>query len=128
MTVYDESKTPFKLSERLASGGQGVVWRIQGNDSYLFKHYHEKPSEHDTAKHKLLRAQAASLSKVAALPISLGFSNAKLNQQIGVFLPYVDGFEIFELYGPRSRIKKFPNANFKFLIRVAYNLAVAFEE
>jgi len=126
--VYDESKTPFRLGPRLASGGQGVVWRLEGTDAYLFKQYHQSPTNRDSSKHRLLRAQSTSLINVAALPISLGFGDSHLNSQTGIFLPYVGGFEIFELYGTRSRIQRFPNGNFKFLIRVAYNLAVAFEE
>jgi DNA-binding helix-hairpin-helix protein with protein kinase domain len=68
------------------------------------------------------------LKKVAALPVSLAFSDQQQNHVTGIFLPFIGGQEIYELYGTRSRLQYFPTAKFNFLIRAAYNLAVAFCE
>ena len=126
--AYDESGMQFTLDTRLASGGQGVVWKLAGNDAYLAKIYHAAPSTRESAKHRLLRAKADSLKAVAALPLSIAFRDRRLTSPIGIFIPFVEGKEVFELFGTASRLQHFPRANFKFLIRVAYNIAAAFEE
>lgn len=126
--AYDESGKLFSFGARLASGGQGVVWRLVGNDGYLAKIYHATPSTRESAKLRLLRAKADSLKAVAALPLSVAFSDRHLKTPAGIFIPFVAGKEIFELFGTASRLQHFPKANFKFLVRVAYNIAAAFEE
>jgi DNA-binding helix-hairpin-helix protein with protein kinase domain len=127
-TVYDEVRTAFTLGEQLARGGQGVVWRLASNNDYLVKIYHHPLTGKETAKHRVLRGKSENLKNVAALPMSLAFEDTLLAKHLGVFIPFIGGFEIFELYGTRSRLQHFPNANFKFLVRAAYNLAVAFEQ
>jgi DNA-binding helix-hairpin-helix protein with protein kinase domain len=127
-TIYDESKNAFTLGEQLAQGGQGVVWRLVGNSNKLVKIYHRQPSKKERGKHQLLRGKSEKIGDVAALPVSLAFEDVSLSKHIGIFMPFVGGTEVFELYGTRSRLQHFPKANFKFLVRVAYNLAVAFEE
>jgi DNA-binding helix-hairpin-helix protein with protein kinase domain len=127
-TVYDESRNAFTLGEQLARGGQGVVWRLAGNNNYLVKIYHSPLSRKETDKHRVLRSKSSNLKNVAALPISLAFEDALLSKHVGIFIPFVGGSEVFELYGTRSRLQYFPKANFKFLVRAAYNLAVAFED
>lgn len=126
-TVYDEAGTAFTLGEQLARGGQGVVWRLAGSADHLVKIYHNSLSRRETDKHRVLRSNSNGLKNVAALPMSLAFEDARLAKHIGVFIPFVGGSEVFELYGTRSRLQHFPKANFKFLVRAAYNLAVAFD-
>lgn len=127
-TVYDESRNAFSLSEPLARGGQGVVWRLAGHDNHLVKIYHSPLSRKETDKQRVLRNNCHILRNVAALPVSLAFDDALLLRNVGVFIPFIGGVEIFELYGTRSRLKHFPNATFQFLVFAAYNLAAAFEE
>lgn len=127
-TVYDEVRTAFTLGEQLARGGQGVVWRLAGNSDHLVKIYHSHLTRKETDKHRVLRSKSDKLKNVAALPMSLAFEDTLLAKHVGVFIPFVGGAEVFELYGTRSRIQHFPKANFKFLVRAAYNLAVAFED
>lgn len=127
-TIYDEACSAFNLGERLASGGQGVVWRLAGFNDHLVKIYHNQLSIRETDKQRFLRTKAEKLKKVAALPISLAFSDSLRTKHIGIFLPYIGGSEVFELYGTRSRLEHFPRAGFKFLVQAAYNLAAAFED
>jgi DNA-binding helix-hairpin-helix protein with protein kinase domain len=126
--AYDKSGKLFAFGARLASGGQGVVWKLSGNERYLAKIYHTPPSSRESAKCRLLQTKADALKGVAALPFSLAFSDHHRTTPIGVFIPYVAGIEVFELFGTASRLQHFPKANFKYLVRVAYNIAAAFEE
>jgi DNA-binding helix-hairpin-helix protein with protein kinase domain len=127
-TIYDEVRAAFTLGEELGRGGQGVVWRLTGSNDHLVKTYLNPLTRRDSDKHRVLRSKAERLKSVAALPISLAFEDSLLAKHVGVFIPFVGGAEIFELYGTRSRLQHFPRANFKFLVRAAYNLAAAFEE
>ena len=126
--AYDESGRLFTFGTRLGSGGQGVVWKLIDSDGYLAKIYHSNPTNRELSKYRLLRTKADALENVAALPLSIAFSDRQLKTSIGIFVPYIAGTEVFELFGIASRIQHFPKANFKYLVRVAYNVAVAFEE
>ena len=128
MPTYDESGNAFNIGPRLASGGEGTIFRLTDQDGFCLKQYHAAPDAAKVEKLKWLRAKSATLSKIAALPVSLGFSDQRLSCVTGIFIPFIGGQEIYELYGTRSRLQYFPNAKFNFLIRAAHNLAVAFDE
>jgi DNA-binding helix-hairpin-helix protein with protein kinase domain len=126
--VFDESRTPFDLGAQLARGGEGVVWKLRSTDEYLTKIYHQRPGLLAAQKQRVLQRFSDELKGCAALPLSLAFSDAALNTHVGIFLRFVGGHEIHELYGSRSRSEHYPNASFKFLVCAAANLAAAFEE
>jgi DNA-binding helix-hairpin-helix protein with protein kinase domain len=126
--VYDETGSAVLLGNQFASGGQGEIYRLKGTDTLCAKVYHEKPDALQTQKLKLLRSRAAALSKVAAVPKSLAFADARLTTVIGIIIPFVRGHEVHELYGTRARLHNFPKANFKFLVHAAYNLALVFDD
>jgi DNA-binding helix-hairpin-helix protein with protein kinase domain len=126
--VFDETGRMFRLASQLASGGEGVIYRVQQTESLCVKVYHEKPNAQQTAKLKLLRSRADELVKVAALPKSLAFAEEQISTPVGIIIPFVRGYEIHELYGTRARLHHFPKANFKFLVHTAYNLAHVFND
>jgi hypothetical protein len=125
--IYDEHGARFELGNKLGQGGQGVVWRLKGQPLHLVKIYHDQPSHRDFAKHSILKEKSGSLSHYAALPVSLAFRDTAKKNHVGVFIPYVEGRSIFELYGTSSRVELFPQASFQFLVRVACNVATVFE-
>lgn len=126
--AYDETKTAFRLGSQLARGGQGVISYLDGVQTHCIKIYHHQPAARQISKLQSLRSKAPMLAKLAALPTSIAFSDPELKSPVGIFIPFVKGHEIYELYGTRARIQHFPKANFKFLVHAAYNLAVSFEE
>ena len=126
--IFDESGRVFPLGRQFASGGQGVIYRLQETETLCVKAYHEKLDARQTRKLKLLRAHAEALANVAALPKSMAFADAKLSEPVGIIIPFVRGHEIHELYGTRARLHHFPKANFKFQVHAAYNLALVFDE
>ncbi len=126
--IFDESGAAHRVGAQMASGGQGSIYRLRDTESLCVKLYHERPNGRQMQRIKLLRARESALARVAAMPKSIAFSELGAASAIGVFLPFVRGHEIHELYGTRARLHHFPNVNFKFLVHVAYNLAVAFDE
>lgn len=53
--------------------------------------------------------------------------NDKDGRAVGFLMPKISGFRpAFELYGPKLRLKQFPKADWRFLIRAASNTAKAF--
>lgn len=127
-TAYDERGVPYPLGPKVASGGQGTIWRIAGHETFCVKVYHKPPDPRHIAKLRVMIGKQAALGKVAALPTSLAFSDKAKTKIAGVFLPFIVGKEIFELYGTRSRLQHFATAKYNFLVHTACNLAAAFED
>jgi len=49
-------------------------------------------------------------------------------QLLAILMPRVSGIELHDVYGPKSRMTKFPTARNKFLVTVAFNLCAALED
>ena len=116
------------MGSSLARGGEGAISRLEERDDLCVKLYRKPPGAQQWQKLKLLRNQTPGLAKVAALPMSLAYADVERTTLVGVFFPFVHGRAIFELYGARARLEHFPRADFRFLIKVAHNLAGAFEQ
>ena len=129
MQIFDEAGNKFVVASRVASGGEGVVYRLDGTDDYCVKIYHPNapPSPAHQDKLRALRRQANELKSCAALPISLGFSDPERKAFTGIFMPFSKGCDIYELYNPQGRWDHFKTANFEFIVRAGVNLAAAFE-
>src|SRR5271170_7773274 len=100
----DEVGSVYRLGAQLATGGQGALYRLQDTEALCLKVYHQRPNPMQMQRLKLLRAREAALAKVAALPKSIAFAEVGAGSAIGVFLPFVRGHEIHELYGTRARL------------------------
>ena len=35
--VFDESRSPFDLGDKLGGGGEGVVWRLSSTNDFVVK-------------------------------------------------------------------------------------------
>jgi len=127
LTVYDGNGRSFQISHAFAQGGQGAISQLKERDDLCVKLYHQPPDAQQIQKLKLLQNHTTVLTGIAALPVSLAYADAERKKLIGVFFPLIHGRAIFELYGVRSRLEYFPDADFRFLIHTADNLANAFE-
>ena len=125
--VYDETGRAFRVGQVFAHGGEGVISQLEDNDQLCVKLYRGPLMTQQKEKFALLRARALVLAPVAALPVSLAYATSERKVATGVFLPFVHGRAIFELYGSRSRLEHFPRADFRFLVHAAHQLAVVFE-
>ena len=124
--IYDESGTVFQMGDELARGGQGVVRKLRSVNSHLVKIWHSPPSQADRRRSEALRQLAGSLSDVAALPVSLAFSDAAKTRHCGVFIPLAEGWDIFEIYNTGSRRGLLPGATFELLVKTARQTAQTF--
>lgn len=124
--LTDERGRAISLGPELGRGGEGIVYEVEGRPDVVAKLYH-RPL--DAARVAKLRAMAelssGELRRVAAWPIATlaGAPGA----MAGILLPrVVQHRPIHHLYGPRSRLSAFPDADWRFLVQVAANLARAF--
>ena len=115
-----------RLGQEIGRGGEGAVFAVEGQKDRVAKIY-SSPPDRGKAQKLVAMSEAAnpSLLKIAAWPDTL------LRDKEGV----VRGFtmpravarrDIHELYTPKSRLKAFPEADFRFLVHVAANVARAF--
>lgn len=125
--VYDKRGNRITLGRELGRSGEGVVLEVCDNRGLAAKIYH-KPASADKALKLAAMAALPSerLLRLAAWPVDTlhGQPGSTL---IGFLMPKAAQLEkIHDLYGVKSRMVHFPNANWHFLLRTASNLARAF--
>src|SRR5262244_2321683 len=115
-----------RLGRRIGAGAEGEVYEIQDNSDLVAKVYHEPPPPEKAEKLVALsRLGNERLFNLSAWPVStlrdtpdgevLGFMMKKISQ----------AEEVHALHSPKSRLQKFPEASWAFLIYVAANIARA---
>lgn len=118
---------PLQFTTELGRGGEGAVFEVGNHPDLVAKMYHEVPEALKSAK---LAAMANGctdrLSRISAWP-----TDTVRDADSGV----VRGFlmkrvarqkDIHVLYGPKTRLRDYPDATYRFLVHVAANLARAF--
>ena len=120
------NKLPLRLARELGRGGEGAVYSLENAPNLVAKVYRRPPGAAKSEKlRSMVRRATAQLMRVAAWPMDV-----LLDEQgaaVGFLMRKVSAREdIHELYSPKSRRQKFPNADFRFVVRVATNLARAF--
>ncbi len=115
----------IRLGQELARGGEGTVFAVEGQKDRVAKIY-SLPPGNGKAQKLVVMAEAASpsLLKIAAWPVDLLIDSEKRPR--GFIMPRVVARDIHELYSPKSRSEAFPEADFRFLVHVAANIARAF--
>jgi len=122
------NKTPVKLGKELGRGGEGAVFPVIGAPGMVAKIYFKLPSPAKADKLRAMSKHASpALLRAAAWPLDvLSDESGALR---GFLMARIDAREdLHELYSPKSRRRAFPNADFRFLVRVATNLARAFAQ
>ena len=116
------------LGKELGVGGQGAVHLVDGRPHEVVKVYLRPLSAADVRKLEAqVQACRPEILSVSAWPSAL-LKNSSGGVQ-GLIMPLVDPAaytEIHNLFGPASRRKHFPKADWAFLIHVARNVARAF--
>ncbi len=115
------------LDRELASGGEGIVYTLRGDDSRVVKVYRQAPTSAKGDKLRWMVDHASEkLATVAAWPTGLVYSAKQL---AGFVMPKLVGFEpIQHLYNPAQRQVYYPSASWAFLVAAARNCAAAFDE
>ncbi|HEX4951665.1 MAG TPA: protein kinase [Blastocatellia bacterium] len=124
--IYNSAHNAIHLGEKIGGGGEGTVYRIAGQDDLVAKIYHEPPSR-EKAEKLIALAQLGNerLYKMAAWPVDVLRDRPEGNV-IGFVMKRIGhAAEVHTLHSPKSRLQKFPEASWAFLLHVAANIARA---
>lgn len=121
--VFFGTKGQIQLGAIVGKGGEGSVYEIDGRADELAKIYHQPPDQQKLRALPSLRSGA--LATLAAWPTDV--LSRRDGTVCGLVMPRVrDHQDIHHLYGPNSRVRKFPNADWRMLVRAAANTTRAF--
>lgn len=119
------TRAPVRLGPELGRGGEGAVHGVEGRPDDVAKLYLSPPEPRKADKLRALAALHAQLPAVAAWPKEVLLDAAGAVR--GFVMPRVKAHrDAHELYSPKSREEAFPEADFRFLVHVAANVARAF--
>jgi DNA-binding helix-hairpin-helix protein with protein kinase domain len=126
-SVYGLDGLSYRLAEQIGKGGQGSVWSLDGRADLAAKFYHKGFTGDDVAKlSAMCRLKSDSLVSVAAWPITL-LKGTRTGVPNGLLMRKIAGYQsVHQLYGLKSRLRTFPQAQFPFLLHSAINIARAF--
>ncbi|EJC75766.1 hypothetical protein Rleg10DRAFT_5593 [Rhizobium leguminosarum bv. trifolii WSM2012] len=118
----------LKLSNRVGKGGEGEVFSLVDIPGHAVKRYFPQIAGDRESK---IRAMVGS--RVSASANTVAFPEQIVTDSRGKFVGFmmrlVDKHkEIHELQTPSSRQKHFPKADYRFLVRVALNVARVFAQ
>ena len=113
------------LGSLLGEGGEGSVYEVFNDPDLVLKRYH--PNRIDPLRRRKVEAMirmpaGAELRKHAAWPLDLVNGST-----FAILMPRAKGYELHDLFGPKSRQIKFPQAKYKFLVGAAYNICAALD-
>lgn len=112
------------LGDRIGRGGEGNIYAVVGQPSWVAKLYHpDKLTSDRVSKLRLMVDRPLHNAAIAAPFDLLCDSHGRV---LGFLMPRVpDGYPLHDLYTPRSRRRKLPFFTYTHLHRVARNLAIA---
>lgn len=119
------ARREVRLDGELGRGGEGTVYEIQGDASIVAKVL-KSPSPTKISKLKSMPGLATpQILRVSAWPKDLLVDDR--GHPVGFIMPRIgQRRDIHELYSPKSRSQSFVDADFRFLVRAALNIAKAF--
>jgi DNA-binding helix-hairpin-helix protein with protein kinase domain len=115
-----------RLGRRIGIGAEGEVYEIQDRSDLVAKIYHEPPPPAKAEKLVVLsRLGNERLFNLSAWPVST-LRDAPDGEVVGFVMKKISqAEEVHALHSPKSRLQKFPEASWAFLIYVAANIARA---
>jgi DNA-binding helix-hairpin-helix protein with protein kinase domain len=122
-TVTGSSVT---IGREIARGGEGAIHEIAGDTSRVAKIYHAPVNSERAAKLTAMASvRAPKIETICAWPLDMLRDSS--GKPAGIIMPAIrNAKDIHSLYGPRSRLREFPAADYRFLVATAANLARAF--
>src|SRR5689334_10870719 len=116
----------LELGREITRGGEGAIHEIKGDPSRLAKIYlAPMRAERATKLAAMAPIRAPRIDAVCAWPLDV--LHDPCGAPVGFIMPAIhNAKDIHLLYGPRSRLREFPAADYRFLVATAANLARAF--
>ncbi|MDD1694521.1 MAG: hypothetical protein LUQ71_07335, partial [Methanoregula sp.] len=127
-SFVDSHGISLRLGKRIGSGGEGDVYELlAAPDTMVAKIYHKPLDTHKQEKLRLMaRGCNDELKGISAWPTDV-LSTRPGGPVVGFLMPRIpDAEPIHKVYGPTHRKETFPQADWRFLVRAAKNLAAAF--
>ncbi len=124
-TTINPATLDVRIGDELGRGGEGGVFAIRDRPDLVAKVYWTPPSKEKQSKlEAMVAVRTESIARIAAWPAAVVRSRGTI---VGFTMPrIVARKDIHELYSPKSRYEAFPEADFRFLVHVAANIARAF--
>lgn len=127
--LFDALGNRVPLGPELGRGGEGIVFSLQSTTNYVAKLYLTPLNDDKEKKLKhMISCPTGDLTRFVAWPTTT--LHERLNGPIcGFVMPKfpAGASEIHQIYDIKSRLRKFPKADWAFLIHAAMNCAIAFE-
>ena len=116
---------PVAVGKLIGKGGEGQVFAVNGHSGAAVKIYDSRfRVEREEKVRAMVHGGFAAQTDLVAYPrevVSDGGGNF-----LGFLMQLVSGYRpVHELYSPKSRQRHFPKADYRFIIRVALNVARA---
>lgn len=123
-TVY-VGRRPLSLGERIGKGGEGEVYKVVGQPNSAVKLYTLKDTS-DRQRKVVAMIGSALFSRSSLVAFPVGAVESASGKFLGFSMNLVKGHRpLHDLYAPGPRKQNFPNADFRFLVRSAANVARA---
>lgn len=119
------SKGPVQLGKLLGKGGEGAVYEVLGQPNLVAKVYlRDIPAERAEKLRAMSQLLTPKLAGLTAWPHDVLYGGG--SNVTGFLMPKVRAHDVHEVYGPKSRHRIFPQADWRLLVRTALNTARAF--
>lgn len=115
-----------RVGRKLGQGGEGAIYGLADQPDLVAKIFHVPLSPNRVEKIRaMIAVRSPALDRLTAWPIEL--LSLPTGEAVGLTMPRIVGYrDIHQLYSPKSRRAAFPSADWRFLVRVAANVARAF--
>jgi DNA-binding helix-hairpin-helix protein with protein kinase domain len=114
-----------QLANLIGRGGEAVVFDVRGRDDLAAKIYLPGKGNDGAKISAMLDVADQRLHSLGAWPTDTLCEEGKF---VGFLMPKIEGHRpVFDLYVPKLRLQEFPQADWRFLVRAAENVARAFD-
>ena len=126
MSQYISNSGPCSIGSLIGKGGEGNVYHLAENPNFAVKIYTRDPLYREEKIKKMLELGFKDPKGLVSFPVDI--VRDKLGKFCGFIMPKVSNHKpLFQLYGPSFRKQNFPNADYRFIVHAAGNIARAIE-
>ena len=123
--LTDSRGQQVQLANEIGRGGEAAVFNVRDRDDLVAKKYLPGKSNDGAKISAMLAVADRRLHSLGAWPTDTLHDEGKI---VGFLMPKIKGHRpVFDLYVPKLRLQEFPQADWRFLVRAAENVARAFD-